>query len=191
MATWGTVKLLSRCSGKDLEYWCPIVTVSEIFSNTGRQWFGCFLKGHEITVLLPNCFKTTLSTVRRRSSLTSNTWRFATSFWHFNIKALSFVMWPVNSACFCIATSAYQEVAKLLWNSQNCVILIYIEQYVIKQFLTGQKSTVDLKSDGQIVLIITGLIDDANVKFPMSTKYWNKCKSQIGKDQVFGGSLYV
>ena len=61
MATRGTVKLLSRGSGEDLETVArgrrPRATVSKIFSTTEGQWFDCSPSSLEITVLLPNCFK--------------------------------------------------------------------------------------------------------------------------------------
>ena len=59
IATRGIVKLLSRGSGEDLVNCCqrPRATVSKIFSTTEGQWFDCSPSSLEITVLLPNCFK--------------------------------------------------------------------------------------------------------------------------------------
>ena len=53
MATRGTVKLLSRGSGEDLG---KLLTEAD-WTTTEGQWFGCFPSSLEITVLLPNYFK--------------------------------------------------------------------------------------------------------------------------------------
>ena len=54
MATRGTVKLWSRGSGEDLGNCCQR---PKAISITEGQWFDCSPSSLEITVLLPNCFK--------------------------------------------------------------------------------------------------------------------------------------
>ena len=68
----------------------PRATVSKIFSTTEGQWFDCFLSSLEITVLLPNCFKS-----QKNCQQNADTRRWRRDIWRF---VTSFVMWPVNSA---------------------------------------------------------------------------------------------
>ena len=57
-ATRGTVKLLSRGSGEDLGNLPEAKGRGQhFFSTTEGQWFDCSPSSIEITVLLPNCFK--------------------------------------------------------------------------------------------------------------------------------------
>ena len=98
----------------------PRATVSQNFSTTEGQLFDCFPRSLEITVLLPNCFKSPkycqqCTNARRRLR---NVLRFVTSF----------VTWPVNSALLTgqqfVLLPAHPEVAKLSCKSQKYVILI-------------------------------------------------------------------
>ena len=106
MATRETIKLLSRRSGNLL----PRTTVSKIFSTTEGQWFDCSPSSLEITVLLPNCFKSPkyfqqfADACRWRRDI----WRFMTSF----------VMWPVNS---CLLTR--QRFLSVARSSRICKII--------------------------------------------------------------------
>ena len=107
----------------------PRATVSQIFSTTEGQWFDCSLSSLEITFLLPNCFKSP-----KHCQQYTDACRSLWEIWRFVI----FVTWQVNSALLTgqqfFLLPAYPEVANLSCNSQKCVILIEIEQWVIMYF---------------------------------------------------------
>ena len=112
MATRGTVKLLSRGSGEDLRNcWQRLkATVSQIFSTTEGQWFDCSPRSLEITVLLPNCFKSPkYSNCQQYAD--SRTWR--RNIWRF---VTLFAKWPVKSALILLTGQyflCYQLTQKL------------------------------------------------------------------------------
>ena len=64
-------------------------TVSQIFSITDGQWFDCSPSSLEITVLLPNCFKSP-----KHCQQYADTRRWRREIWRY---VTSFVTWPVNS----------------------------------------------------------------------------------------------
>ena len=70
----------------------PRATVSQIFSTTEGQWFDCSPSSLEITVLLPNCFK---SPKYCKQYADARRWR--RDIWRV---MTSFVTWPVNSELF-------------------------------------------------------------------------------------------
>ena len=85
MAMRRTVKLLSQGSGEDLGNCCQ---------RPKRQWFDCSPRSLEITVLLPNCFK---SPTHCQKYADARHWR--RDIWGF---VTSFVTWPVNSFFCCL-----------------------------------------------------------------------------------------
>ena len=96
MVTRGTVKF-NNCPEIVEKIWetvargrRPSATVSEIFSITEGQWFDCSPSSLEITVLLPNCFKSP-----KHCQQYADTRRWRREIWRY---VTSFVTWPVNSA---------------------------------------------------------------------------------------------
>ena len=128
MATRGTVKL-SRGSGEELGNCCqwPRATVFQIFSITEGQWFDCSQSSLEITVLLPNCFKSP-----KHCQQYADTRRWRREIW-------CYVRSFVNS----FNCSPLTRSPKLSCNSKKCVILISVEHWLWNKLLAGQQSTVD------------------------------------------------
>ena len=93
-------------------------------ATTKGQWFDCSPSSLEITVLLPNCFKSPkhCQLCADARCWHQETWRFVTSF----------VTWPVNSFFCCPLT---QKVQNYRATVKKCVILIYIEHWVIIPFV--------------------------------------------------------
>ena len=73
-----------------------MATVSQIFSTTEGQWFDCSPSSLEITVLLPNCFKSPKH-CNSTPMLVVDVGKFDVLWRHFSRDQSTVHCWPVNS----------------------------------------------------------------------------------------------
>ena len=81
----------------------PRATVSQIFSTTEGQYFDCSPSSLEITVLLPNCFKSP-KTVNSMPMLVFDVMAFDVSWRHLSRGQSTVLCWPANSLFCCPLT---------------------------------------------------------------------------------------
>ena len=118
IATRGTIKLLSLMVGKQWEQWETVARgrrrrakFSQIFSTTEGHWFDYSPSSLEITVLLPNCFKSP-----KHCQKYTDARRWHRGIWRF---VTSFVTWPVNSAL--LTDQQFFSVARI---PRSCKIIV-------------------------------------------------------------------